>query len=134
MEVEQIIKAAKLWRCTYWFPSNKRVGEDASEYQMRAYQDGDTLILESTPNEEGSYMLVRLTIVDDVATGTWHETTSPGGEFKGALYNGSGQLVINPETYAMEGKWAGAGYDHKLKTMRVYAGNWEIDPITEVKA
>jgi hypothetical protein len=42
------------------------------------------------------------------------------------MYSGSGQLMVNPETGNMEGKWAGAGFDHKLKTMRVYSGNWEI--------
>jgi hypothetical protein len=98
---------------------------------MKSYQDGDTLVLESVPNDEGSYMLVRLIIVDDVAVGNWHETTSPTGEFKGAIYSGSGQLTVDPKTHFMEGKWAGAGYDHKLKKMRIYSGNWEIAPVNE---
>jgi hypothetical protein len=118
-----------LWRCSYWYPSNTHVGDDVSEYQMKAHRDGDNLVFESVANAEGSYMFVRLTLRDEVATGAWHETTSPTGEFKGAVYSGSGQLVVNPDTNYMEGKWAGAGFDHKLKRMRIYSGNWEIAPI-----
>lgn len=122
--------AGREWRCTYWFPSNKIVGDEPSEYRMRSYTDGNVLVLQSLPNAEQSYMLVRLTIENNIATGSWHETTSPTGEFKGALYSGTGQLIVNPETFYMEGKWAGAGYDRKLKKMRIYNGNWEIEPVS----
>jgi len=131
MTVQQAMETSKLWRCAYWYPSNKRVGEDVSEYRMKSYEDDDTLVLESLPTEDGSYMLVRLTIEDDIAIGTWHETTSPTGDFKGAQYSGSGQLLVDPKTYYMEGKWAGAGFDHKLQKMRVYNGNWVIEPVSE---
>lgn len=116
------------WRCSYWFPSNKFVGEEESRYRMQAKADGDDTVFESLPNDEKSYMFVRLHIEDGIATGTWHETTSPTGEFKGAQYSGAGQLVVDAETGGMEGQWAGAGYDHKLKEMRVYSGRWEIVP------
>jgi hypothetical protein len=117
------------WKSTYWFPSNKVVADEPSTYSMKSYREGDTLVLESVPNEEGSYMFIRLTILDDIATGNWHETTSPTGEFKGAQYSGSGQLMVNPDTYNMEGMWVGAGYDQKLKRMRVYSGNWNIEAL-----
>ncbi len=119
------------WRCTYWFPSNTFVGEEPSQYTMVARQEGDELVLESEPNAEKSHLLVRLTLHDDIASGTWHEITSPTGEFKGALYDGSGQLVIDAKTHFMEGKWAGAGFDRKLQKKRIYSGNWEIVPITD---
>jgi hypothetical protein len=118
------------WHSVYWFPSNRFVGDEPSEYDMKSFWNGDTLILESEPNDENAYMLIRLKLNDDVATGGWFETTSPGGEFKRAQYSGSGQLIIDLETHTMEGKWAGAGFDHKLKRMRVYTGNWEITPLT----
>jgi hypothetical protein len=120
-----------LWRCVYWFPSNKYAGDEPSEYTMKGHKKGDTLILESTPNDINAYMFIKLTMDDMVATGTWHETTSPDGEFKGAQYSGAGQLVVNPDTYFMEGKWAGAGYDHELRKMRVYTGAWQISPVRE---
>lgn len=120
-----------LWHFVYWYPSNKHSGDDQSEYTMQAYRHADNLILESLPNEEKSYMLVRLKIAGDIATGNWHETTSPTGEFKGALYSGAGQLIIDPQTSRMEGQWAGAGYDHDRKQTKIYSGKWEITPIQE---
>jgi hypothetical protein len=119
------------WRCVYWYPSNTRDGDDPSEYTMEAYRHGNNLILESMPNEEQSYMLVRLKITDNIATGNWHETTSASGEFKGAQYSGAGQLIVDPETRQMKGKWAGAGINHETNKMEIYAGNWEISPIHE---
>lgn len=116
-----------VWRCAYWFPSNDWIGDDVSEYRMKAYPKGDTIVFESEPNDEGSYMLVRLKIEDGIATGSWHETTSPTGSFKGAMYSGYGQLIVNIETNSMEGKWAGAGYDRKLKMMRIYDGIWTMN-------
>jgi hypothetical protein len=121
----------KRWRFTYWFPSNNFIGDEPSEYIMTAVRHDDTLVLESEPNDIGAYMLARLKIDGQVATGNWYETTSQTGEFKGAQYSGSGQLLISPDTGAMEGKWAGAGYDHKLQQMRIYSGNWEIAPLRE---
>ncbi len=121
----------EFWHSTYWYPSNKLAGDEPSEYDMECVQDGDTLVFESLPNKEQSYMLIRIKVVGEIATGNWYETTSPTGEFKGAIYSGAGQLMVNPETKYMEGKWAGAGYDHKLKAMRIYTGNWEIVPKTE---
>jgi hypothetical protein len=121
-----------LWRCVYWYPSNTHGGDDPSEYTMQAYRHGNHLILESLPNEEKSYMLVRLKIADDdIVTGNWHETTSPTGEFKGAHYSGAGQLIMDPETHQMKGKWAGAGIDRATSEMEIYSGNWEITPIHE---
>lgn len=117
------------WRCVYWFPSNKFVGDQSSEYTMESHWDGDTLVLESLPNEEDAHMVVRLLLDGEIAAGDWHETTSPTGEFKGAKYSGAGQLVVSAETHFMEGKWAGAGYDRKLKKTRIYCGNWEISPV-----
>lgn len=120
-----------IWNCTYWYPSNEHVGDDPSTYRMKVALSGHDIVFESLPNEEKSYMFVRLHLDDDVATGTWYETTSPTGAFKGARYSGAGQLVVHSDTGGMEGKWAGAGYDHKLKEMRIYSGQWEILPTKE---
>lgn len=119
------------WRCSYWYPSNVIIGDDVSEHLMHGYKIGNEVVMESLPSEDHSYMFVRLKIEDNVASGTWQEVTSPTGEFKGAVYNGTGQLIVNPETGGMEGRWSGAGWDRKLKQMRIYAGRWEIFPATE---
>src|SRR6187551_806608 len=121
-----------LWRCTHWYPSNTHVGEDSDEHRMKIYWDGDTMVLESLPENTNGYMLVRLALDDDIATGSWHETSKPDGAYKGAEYSGYGALTVDPETFYMEGKWAGAGLDRKLNKMRIYTGSWEIAPLRDV--
>jgi hypothetical protein len=114
------------WQFCYWFPSNNHDGEDPSEYRMRAHQKGDELVMESLPNDIDAYMLVRLKVDGDLATGTWHETTSPTGEFKGMDYSGAGQLLVSKDRKHMEGMWAGAGFDHDASEAMIYSGRWEL--------
>lgn len=114
------------WHFCYWYPSNNHDGEDPSEYDMRAVQEGNTLILESLPNDIDAYMLVRLNIDGDTATGTWHETTSPRGEFKGMSYSGAGQLLVDRSKKKMEGNWAGIGIDRTTEQAAMYTGRWEM--------
>jgi hypothetical protein len=114
------------WHCKYWYPSNNHDGDDVSEYDMTVHQKGNELVFESVPTEGGDYMLVRLVLDADLATGTWHETTSPQGEFKGAMYSGAGQMIFDPAKMKFEGKWAGMGLDHELGKTRIYSGDWEL--------
>lgn len=121
----------KRWKLTHWYPASHDDSEDSDEHEMTAYWSGNTVVMESLPKADGSYMLTRLLIQDGVAAGSWHENASLLGENKGTQYSGAGQLTIDPETYHMEGMWAGAGYDHKLKKMRIYTGRWEIVPVAD---
>lgn len=120
-----------IWRCTHWYPSKDDSSEDVSENQMRAHKDGDDIVFESMPNAEASYMFVRLTVHGDVATGSWHETTSPGGEFDSANYSGAGQLLIDEDGKRMEGQWAGVGLDRAENRQRIYTGKWELTYVGE---
>lgn len=114
------------WHFCYWYPSNNHDGEDPSEYDMRAVQKGKDLILESLPNDIDAYMLVRLRLDDGVATGTWHETTSPRGEFKGMSYSGAGQLLVDADAKQLQGNWAGIGIDRGSGRAKMYTGRWEM--------
>lgn len=116
------------WKLTYWYPSNNHSGEDTSEYVMLRHEAGKAWVFESEPNNERSYMFARvLDDGDSLYAGTWYETTSPTGEFKGAQYSGAGQLLLNEAGDKLEGMWAGAGYDHDKKEMKVYSGKWVIE-------
>jgi hypothetical protein len=121
----------KRWKLTHWYPSSHDDGEGSDEHEMKAHWNGDMVVMESVPKDSGSYILTRLLIQDRVAAGSWYEETSLLGKSKGAQYSGAGQLTIDPENYRMEGMWAGAGYDHALKKIRIYTGRWEIVPIAE---
>jgi hypothetical protein len=114
------------WFCWHWYPSKDDTGEDMTKNRMRAYRKGTDLVLESEQNEEKSYMFVRLSIDDDLATGTWYETASPTGNFQSATYSGAGQLLVSKDQQEMEGKWAGIGYDHKANKSRIYTGRWKL--------
>jgi hypothetical protein len=119
------------WRCTHWYPSKDDASEDITENEMHAHKDGDDLVFESMPNAEGSYMFVRLTVRGDIATGSWHETTSPEGDFQSANYSGAGELLIDQEGKHMEGQWAGAGFDHAQNKQRIYTGKWQLTYVGE---
>jgi hypothetical protein len=114
------------WYCWHWYPNHDDSGEDVSKNRMKAHQQGDTVVFQSEPNDEGSYMFVRLTMDGDVATGTWYETASPDGDFVGAMYSGAGQLIVAEDNQSMEGQWAGMGIDRKLNKKRIYTGRWKL--------
>ncbi|HEV7454270.1 MAG TPA: hypothetical protein VGO07_03345 [Candidatus Saccharimonadales bacterium] len=117
---------AGAWYSYHWYPTIDDAAEESSEYQMTAHQEGDQVVFESKPTENGAYMLARLDIDGDIASGSWHEDTSPQGEYEGMLYSGAGQLIVAKDKRTMEGLWAGAGMDHTANKLRIYTGRWEF--------
>lgn len=126
MSAQQDDMFSGIWYCWHWYPSKDDTGEDITRNRMKAYRQGKDLVLQSEPNGEESYMFVRLSLYDGLATGTWYESTSPDGDFGGATYSGAGQLLVNEDGRGMEGKWAGAGYDHNEGHKRIYTGRWAL--------
>lgn len=122
------------WYCWHWFPSKDDSTEVVTKNRMTGHQMGHELILESQPDDAESYMLVRLSLDDELATGTWHETvTSSKSESKGTMYSGAGQLIISEDKNRMAGQWAGIGFDHKLQKPRIYTGHWELARVVNGK-
>lgn len=125
-----------LWYCRYWYPSNDHPGEDVSEYCAQIEPSrGMQFVLHSIPGmgePEGAYMQARFTADDQVVTGSWLENTAPAGSFKGAIYSGVFQLLLNQTRTKMEGMWTGIGQE-KGK-MQVYTGRWEIARIADEEA
>jgi len=122
-----------IWHCKHWYPSKDDTSEDITENQMHAHRDGEDIVFESLPNAESSYMFVRLAIHGDVATGTWHETTSPNGDFQSANYSGAGQLLVDQDGKHMDGQWVGVGFDHAQNKSRIYTGEWELTYVGPVE-
>jgi hypothetical protein len=116
-----------IWCCRYWFPSNANPGdEEPSEYQVTIQRRGNTLVLESLPNQEQSYMLVKLVVDGTVVGGNWQEHTSPHGEFKAMIYSGLVQLLYDKDKKEMNGMWVGIGRDHENDAAAIYSGRWEV--------
>jgi hypothetical protein len=57
-----------------------------------------------------------------VATGTWREETSPTGYYKGASYQGTLQMVIDPAGRRISGMWLGFGRDFAINS-----GEWRLE-------
>lgn len=117
-----------VWRLQYWYPSNQRPGtQDISDYIGTITQTGNKLVFESHPNEINAYMFVKMIIDGDLVTGDWHENTSPTGEFKGVIYSGAIQLLVNYEDEIIDGKWVGIGQDNGKR--QIYTGRWLFDRV-----
>jgi hypothetical protein len=119
-----------VWHSRYWYPSNDHDGEDVSEYEMDAHLKGNRLTMTSLPSKDGSYMSLKLTIDDGLATGAWQESTAPLGEFKGMVYSGAMQLIISDDNKHMDGKWVGVGrekLDDGSYEAQIYTGRWTLE-------
>ena len=69
-------------------------------------------------------MFVRMVVDNDLVTGNWHETTAPDGEFKGSIYTGTFQLLVETDGSRMDGLWVGNGQEDGKK--HIYSGRWEF--------
>lgn len=115
-----------VWQSVHWYPTKDDSAEESSKYDMKVFQTGHDLVFQSTPMDDGSYLLIRLSVDGNVATGTWYEHTSPEGDFDSTMYSGAGQLLVSEDGKSMAGLWAGAGFDHQANKPRVYTGRWEL--------
>jgi hypothetical protein len=111
-----------IWKSRYKYHRSSRKGEFESEHIVRAYQNGRRLVLETIPMVNKSYLLIQFSVDENVATGSWQEETDPEGYYKGAMYYGAIQVVIDNDKKHMKGKWAGFGRDLEV----VNTGQWEF--------
>lgn len=110
-----------IWHSKYRYPSSSRHGMFEGEHFVRLRRSGKHWVFESLPNRSKSALAVRLTLEDRVAIGTWQERTSPEGYYKGAVYHGAIQMILDEDGRQLRGKWLGHGKD-----MEVNVGNWEL--------
>jgi hypothetical protein len=115
-----------IWLSNYIYHSSSSDEDRTSQHYMRILQEGDTIVFESVPELNDSYMVARFTIDNNVATGSWQEVTSTEGDYKGAIYHGAAQMIIADDHKKLEGKWVGFG-----KTMDVKTGPWSISYVAE---
>lgn len=116
------------WHCKYYYSSNSSPGRFVGEYDLDAHRADEQLIMQSSPNDFGNHLLIRLMQDGRVVTGTWHESTSPQGRYKESIYHGALQLVVSENGQSMKGKWVGFN-----RQMSVQSGSWEIVRIDENK-
>lgn len=110
-----------IWFSRYVYPSTRREGSFTGEHYLVTRQHGKRLIGQSLPHTTGSQLRIELALAGPVATGSWRETTSPDGYYKGATYHGTLQLVVDPSGRRMRGMWLGFGRDFTINS-----GEWEL--------
>jgi hypothetical protein len=110
-----------VWHSKYTYTSTGRRSDFIGEHYVAIRQKGHRLLGESVPASNGSVLNLDLSLTGSVATGTWSERTSPAGYYRGAVYHGAIQLVIDPMGKTMTGKWL--GFDREFA---VCSDTWEL--------
>jgi hypothetical protein len=110
-----------IWHSRYVYPSTGRGKSFSGEHYVVLRQQGQRLIGQSVPHSTGSRLRLELAVEKAVATGTWREQTSPTGYYKGAVYHGTLQLVVDPAGRRMNGMWLGFGRDFTINS-----GEWML--------
>ena len=111
-----------IWQSRYKYNSSSQPGEQEGKHKVRIFQSKDKLVIESTA-DNNSYLVMRLAVDEhnNIATGTWQEVTATKGHYKGAVYHGAIQLLIDLENKRMQGKWLGFSKDRQINV-----GPWEF--------
>jgi hypothetical protein len=110
-----------IWHSKYVYHSSGRNRDFEGEHYVALRQQGTRLLGQSLPHSIDSRLKLDLSVEGSVATGTWTERTSPTGYYKGAVYHGALQLVVDPMGRHMRGRWLGFGRDFQVNT-----GDWAL--------
>jgi hypothetical protein len=110
-----------VWHSKYVYHSSGRNRDFEGEHYLALRQQGMRLLGQSLPHTIDSRLKLDLSVEGSVATGTWTERTSPTGYYKGAVYHGALQLVVDPMGRRMQGRWLGFGRDFQVNT-----GGWAL--------
>ncbi|MCF4119869.1 hypothetical protein L1785_02650 [Antribacter sp. KLBMP9083] len=110
-----------IWHSRYVYRRPGTVEEIVGEHYVVARQQGSRFVAQGLPHSTGSELRLELNLDPPVATGTWRETTSPTGQYRGATYHGALQMVIDPSRQNLSGMWLGFG-----RRFTVNAGEWTL--------
>jgi transcriptional regulator with XRE-family HTH domain len=113
-----------IWLSGYEYESTGRGASFTNQHYMAVVQHGGRVQVRSMPGSR-SRVMMDLTANGQVLTGTWTEETNPTGYYRGAVYHGAIQLLLEPTGRKMTGKWVGFGRDFDLNT-----GPWNLELIT----
>lgn len=111
-----------IWHSRYIYPSTGRGSDFVGEHYVVLRQHGARLVAQSLPHSAGSELRIELNVDAAVATGTWRERTSLTGYYRGVVYHGTLQMVVDQPRRRMRGMWLGFGRDFTINS-----GQWELD-------
>ncbi|MGH3949005.1 MAG: hypothetical protein ACRDSE_07765, partial [Pseudonocardiaceae bacterium] len=115
-----------IWHSRYVYTSTGRGKDFEGEHYIALRHVGDRLLGKSLPANNGSRLRLDLVVNGSTGTGTWSERTSPTGYYRGSVYHGALQLVMDPMGKTMAGKWV--GFDREFN---IDSDVWELNWVRE---
>jgi hypothetical protein len=110
-----------VWLSRYEYFSSSRGDTFTGLHHVVLLQHGNRLTVRSLPRSAESVLTMDLTVDGNVITGTWMEQTGESSYYRGARYHGAIQMLVEPTSRRIAGKWVGFG-----KEMDVNTGPWEL--------
>jgi transcriptional regulator with XRE-family HTH domain len=104
-----------VWLSAYDYYSSSRDQTFSGKHHVMLLQRGARLMVRSLP-ASSSRMSMDLSVNGQVVTGTWTEETRTDGYYRGALYYGAIQMLVEPTGRRIAGKWVGFGRDMTVNT------------------
>jgi transcriptional regulator with XRE-family HTH domain len=108
------------WDSRYTFLSTGRGAEFEGTHHVVLRLENGRLIGSSDATSTGT---LELELVTDglLVTGNWTERTAPDGYYRGAVYHGIVQFVLDPTGRSMIGRWLGPD-----RHFAIDSGRWEL--------
>lgn len=109
------------WLSTYTYHN----GETGRHVLTFSAQNANEWLCKSVPQPDGSEVVLKLHYDKESSTltGTWTEKTSPTGAYKGKVFHGVLQLIVNQDYTKAAGEWVGFNSGHT----GVNAGSWKLE-------
>lgn len=108
------------WASRYSYISTGRAAELEGVHRIELRAAGGRLVGRSEPTETGTLEL-DLSTDGLLVTGGWTERTSSSGYYRGAVYHGVVQFVLDPTGRSMIGRWLGPD-----RHFEIDSGRWEL--------
>jgi transcriptional regulator with XRE-family HTH domain len=108
------------WESRYAFVSTGRGAEFEGTHRVVLRIENGRLVGSSDPTSTGTLEL-ELVIDGLLVTGNWTERTSTDGYYRGAVYHGIVQFVLDPTGRSMIGRWLGPD-----RHFAIDSGRWEL--------
>lgn len=113
-----------IWLSRYRYFSSGRDTELTGLHYVMLLHHGNRMTVNSLPDASSnprSPLSMDLKVEHHVVTGTWREQTAQDGYYRGAVYHGAIQMLVEPTGRRMDGRWVGFGKDFEVNS-----GPWEL--------
>lgn len=115
-----------IWLSHYEYVSSGRGGKTfTNDHYCLVLHRGARMQVRSLPGTAKGRVMMDLTLNGQVITGTWSEQTDPDGYYRGSVYHGAIQMLLDPTGHRMTGKWVGFGRDYDVNT-----GPWSLELVS----